>query len=200
MGTVARASRRCLVPFLVSLLLPIAAGCSGDESAAPTTQRAATTSPPTTSDATTSTTSAATTTTSVQQGPRTVDLRVVSGPGGVFAFLQVYIRGEGPFAFTVDTGASNSVIDFDVVRKLRLKTIGDPVTITGIACRGEAGRLRIAKWRADRIRLPSGEIQTIDMPEVGGGIEIDGLLGSDVLSSFGAITVDYETERLLLGV
>jgi hypothetical protein len=56
------------------------------------------------------------------------------------------------------------------------------------------------RWRAGAIGLPAAEIQTIDMPEPGGGIEIDGLLGSDILSSFGAITVDYETERLLLDV
>jgi hypothetical protein len=191
MRIVARASRRSVVPILVSLLLPIAAGCSGDEGAAPTTEPTATTP--------TETNSVSATTTVTEERLRSVDMRVVSGPGGVFAFLEVYIRGRGPFAFTVDTGASHSVIDFDVVRKLRLETIGDPVTITGIACRGEAGRLSMDKWRADRIRLPAGEIQTIDMPEVGGGIEIDGLLGSDVLSTFGAITVDYEGERLLLG-
>jgi hypothetical protein len=84
------------------------------------------------------------------------------------------------------------------VRKLRLKTIGDPVTVTGITCRGTAGRLRLSRWRAGTFALPAAEIQTIDMPEPGGGIEIDGLLGSDILSMFGSITVDYRSERLVL--
>jgi predicted aspartyl protease len=128
-----------------------------------------------------------------------VRLRVVSGPAGVFAFAKVFIRGRGPFAFTVDTGASHSVIDYDVVQKLHLETIGKPLTVTGITCRGQAGRLRMRKWRAGGVALPAGEIQTIDMPEPGGGIEIDGLLGSDVLSTFGVITVDYQGQRLLLG-
>jgi predicted aspartyl protease len=191
MSIVSRVARALFALTLFSLPLVVSAGCSGEESAAPTTQAAATTS--------SATSSAAATTTVAEERAHTVDLRVEAGPGGVFAFLQVYIRGKGPFAFTVDTGASHSVIDFDVVRKLRLKTIGDPVTITGISCRGTAGRLRVAQWRADTIRLPAKEIQTIDMPEVGGGIEIDGLLGSDVLSTFGAITVDYDSERLFLG-
>jgi hypothetical protein len=56
----------------------------------------------------------------------------------------------------------------------------------------------MAKWRAGAVALPAAEIQTIDMPEPGGGIEIDGLLGSDILSTFGAITVDYKSERLVL--
>jgi predicted aspartyl protease len=138
-------------------------------------------------------------TTTAAEPADVVRLRVVSGPGGVFAFAKVYIRGQGPFAFTVDTGASHSVVDYDVVRKLRLETIGEPVTVTGITCRGEAGRLRMTKWRAGRIALPAAEIQTIDMPEPGGGLEIDGLLGSDVLSTFGKITVDYDAQRLLVG-
>jgi hypothetical protein len=178
---------RYVVPVLCLLLAAAVAACSGDNE----TRRAAPTEPATTVEST-STTEAS------PRPPRGIRLRVVSGPGGVFAFLKVYIGGKGPFAFTVDTGASHSVVDYDVVRKLGLATIGRPVTVTGITCRGEAGRLRMAKWRAGGIRLPAAEIQTIDMPEPGGGIEIDGLLGSDVLSTFGAITVDYRKERLLL--
>jgi predicted aspartyl protease len=186
MTTALRAARRFCLPLLLIVLL-VSAGCSGSEATA--TRTLAT---PTATTTTTTPTGA--------EASRSIALRVVSGPGGVFAFVRIYIRGKGPFAFTVDTGASHSVIDDDVVRRLGLETIGDPVTVTGITCRGTAGRLRMAKWRAGGIRLPGAEIQTIDMPEPGGGIEIDGLLGSDILSTFGAITVDYESERLLFGV
>jgi predicted aspartyl protease len=185
MSVAPRAQLRCVVPVVFLLLAHTSAGCSGDKAdrnVAPTEPLTQTEPAPTTP----------------VEPSQAVKLRVVSGPGGVFAFLKVYIRGKGPFAFTVDTGASHSVVDYDVVRKLRLKTIGDPVTVTGITCRGTAGRLRMAKWRAGAVALPAAEIQTIDMPEPGGGIEIDGLLGSDILSTFGAITVDYKSERLVL--
>jgi predicted aspartyl protease len=191
MSVAARAELRRLVPVVFLLLALATAGCSGDK----TDRNVAPTEAVTQTEVGTQT--EPTPTTAVEPS-QTVKLRVVSGPGGVFAFLKVYIRGKGPFAFTVDTGASHSVVDYDVVRKLRLKTIGDPVTVTGITCRGTAGRLRLAKWRAGAVALPATEIQTIDMPEPGGGIEIDGLLGSDVLSTFGAITVDYRSERLVL--
>jgi predicted aspartyl protease len=177
------------VGWVAVTALALATGCTGNREATAThpveTAIATETSPESTTE----------------EKPRAsrVPLRVVSGPGGVFAFANVFIRGRGPYAFTVDTGASHSVIDYDVVQKLRLKTIGKPVTVTGITCRGQAGRLRMRKWRAGGVALPAGEIQTIDMPEPGGGIEIDGLLGSDVLSTFGAITVDYHGQRLLLG-
>jgi hypothetical protein len=190
MSVTARVELRCFVPVVFLLLALVGAGCSGDEADRTVAPEAVTQTDVVTQTEPTPTTAV--------EPSQAVKLRVVSGPGGVFAFLNVYIRGKGPFAFTVDTGASHSVVDYDVVRKLRLKTIGDPVTVTGIACRGRAGRLRLGKWRAGAVALPAAEIQTIDMPNPGGGIEIDGLLGSDVLSTFGVITVDYRSQRLVL--
>jgi predicted aspartyl protease len=127
---------------------------------------------------------------------REVDLRVDSGSWGVVAFADVFIDGQGPFTFSVDTGASNSVVDWDLVKKLRIKTIGKPLQVTGITCRGQAARIEMSDWRVGEVALPAGEIQAIDMPDAVGAVE--GLLGSDVLSTFGSITVDYEAERLLL--
>jgi predicted aspartyl protease len=152
-----------------------------------------------TTTVTTSTTEPLSTTTTAPEGdrPPTVSLRVVSGSFGVFAFARVFIDGKGPFRFTVDTGASHSVIDYDLVRRLDLRTVGEPLTVTGITCRGQAARLRMRSWRVGKVRLPAAEIQTIDMPDPGGGV--DGLLGSDILSTFGAISVDYGKQQLVLG-
>ena len=125
---------------------------------------------------------------------RQVDLRVDAGSWGVFASADVFINGKGPFTFMVDTGASSSVVDWDLVQKLRIKTIGKPLTVTGITCRGQAARIRMSEWQVGDVALPAQEIQTIDMPARG----VDGLLGSDVLSTFGSITVDYDRARLLL--
>jgi predicted aspartyl protease len=158
-----------------------------------------TTAVETTTTATASTTEPPSTTTSAPEPgrPPTVSLRVVSGSFGVFAFARVFIGGKGPFTFTVDTGASHSVVDYDLVRRLDLRTVGEPLTVTGITCRGQAARLRMRSWRIGHVRLPAAVIQTIDMPDPGGGV--DGLLGSDILSTFGTISVDYGKERLVLG-
>jgi predicted aspartyl protease len=176
---------------LVALLFTVLLAACSDERAAPvaTQTRAA--------ESTTTSEQVPTGSTTEDHAAPSVRLRIVSGSGGVFAFARVFIRGKGPFTFTVDTGASHSVVDYDLVRKLGLDTIGEPLTVTGITCRGQASRLRMGKWRVGPISLPAAEIQTIDMPDPGGGV--DGLLGSDVLSTFGAITVDYGSERLLLG-
>jgi predicted aspartyl protease len=180
-----------LRPRAALLALPLAlfvlAACDSGKEAAATT--------PTVTQAPTQ--PAPTTTAARPAGPPSIRLRVVSGSAGVWAFAKVFIGGKGPFTFTVDTGASHSVVDYDLVRRLHLRTIGEPLTVTGITCRGSAARLRMAKWRVGRVKLPAAEIQTIDMPDPGGGV--DGLLGSDILSTFGTISVDYRSERLLLG-
>jgi predicted aspartyl protease len=180
-------------PLLVLLLTLLLAACSDEQADSQATQTRVVESTTTAEEVPT----VSTTKEKEEEARPAVRLRIVSGPGGVFAFARVFIRGDGPFTFTVDTGASHSVVDYDLVRKLGLHTIGEPLTVTGITCRGQAGRLRMGKWRVGSVSLPAAEIQTIDMPDPGGGV--DGLLGSDVLSTFGAITVDYRDERLLLG-
>ena len=177
--------RAALLPLPLALFVLTA--CDAGKEAAETTPTVAPT-----------TTQPAPTTTAVRPAdPPSIRLRVVSGSAGVWAFAKVFIGGKGPFTFTVDTGASHSIVDYDLVRRLHLRTIGEPLTVTGITCRGSAARLRMGKWRVGRVQLPAAEIQTIDMPDPGGGV--DGLLGSDILSTFGAISVDYRNERLLLG-
>ena len=177
--------RAALLALPLALLLPTACDSRKEAAATTSTVPQAPTQP------------APTTTAAQPAGPPSIRLRVVSGSAGVWAFAKVFIGGKGPFTFTVDTGASHSVVDYDLVRRLHLRTVGEPLTVTGITCRGSAARLRMGKWRVGRVRLPAAEIQTIDMPDPGGGV--DGLLGSDILSRFGTISVDYGNERLLLG-
>jgi predicted aspartyl protease len=175
--------------LLLALAVVALIACDAQKATVETTQTAAT--------STATTEPAPTTTASQPAAPPGVHLRVVSGDYGVFAFARVFIGGKGPFTFTVDTGASHSVVDYDLVRRLHLRTIGAPLTVTGITCRGQAARLRMPRWRVGQVRLPAAEIQTIDMPDPGGGV--DGLLGSDILSRFGTISVDYKEELLVLG-
>ena len=182
-------SRSLVVALAVALALALAgAACSRSEAQPAEPEPAAVETRP---QATTVTVEV-----EAESDAREVAIRVASGSWGVFAFADVYIDGKGPFNFTVDTGASSSIIDWDLARKLGIKTIGPPLTVTGITCRGEASKIKVSDWRIGDVVLPAKRIQTIDMPDPGGGV--DGLLGSDVLSTFGAITVDYGGQRLLL--
>ena len=129
---------------------------------------------------------------------RTVKLQVVSHQGSVLALVPVYIQDQGPFAFALDTGASSSLVDQDLAKKLGLKTGGTVGNITGVTGATQATQVQIDQWRAGDVPLPSTSGVTVDLPDPNSGSGLQGLLGSDVLSEFGAITVDYENQVLIL--
>jgi hypothetical protein len=128
-----------------------------------------------------------------------VRLVVLQGPGGsTLALAPVFIDGRGPFAFALDTGASYSVIDQELADELNLPSAGPPVEVTGVAATAEAGQVRAGGWRVGVVPLPGDTMVTLDLSEPNRRLKLRGLLGSDVLSRFGAVTVDYAHQRLVL--
>ena len=66
--------------------------------------------------------------------------------------------------------------------------------------------MRVADWRAGDVTLPRGVVAAMDLQLTDSaaaqqflGRRIYGLLGSDVLSSFGVVTIDYDQQVLTLG-
>jgi len=126
-----------------------------------------------------------------------VDLLILQSPsGGTLAFLPVYINGAGPFAFALDTGASHSVIDAALARRLGLPIHGEKVQVSGIAARRDAQATELTDWRIGEVTLPANVAVTFDLPD--DEVNMQGLLGSDVLSQFGEVTIDYDHGRLYL--
>ncbi|MFE0677694.1 aspartyl protease family protein [Streptomyces sp. NPDC058867] len=121
-----------------------------------------------------------------------VPLRVVEQGGRTLAFVPVSIEGQGPFSFALDTGASTSVVDDDVADRVGLERTGERRPVSGVIGSGEVPVARVDRWEVGEIRLDPGEVTVIDLGTPGGGRGIQGLLGSDVLSDFGSITVDYD--------
>ncbi|KOV52045.1 hypothetical protein ADL00_38425 [Streptomyces sp. AS58] len=112
--------------------------------------------------------------------------------GRTLAFVPVIIEGRGPFWFALDTGASTSVVDEDVADRVGLERTGERRSVSGILGTGEVPVARVDRWEVGDIRLDPGEVTVIDLGPPRGGGGIQGLLGSDVLSAFGSITVDYD--------
>lgn len=134
-----------------------------------------------------------------QQREMVVRLQVVEGPGGsVLALVPVTVAGQGPFPFALDTGASQSVVDLDVKDRTNLPEVGRTREVTGILGTGEAIVVQVDDWQADDVTLPPVRAIALDLPKPAEGEGLAGLLGSDVLSTFGAITVDYERQVLIL--
>lgn len=127
-----------------------------------------------------------------------VPLRVfVADNGATIALVPITIQGEGPYFFGLDTGASQTVIDDDIVQELNIETRGSAGSVRGIAGLTEATLVSVREWSLQDIKIDESMAITFDLgyPESGG---FSGLLGSDVLSDFEAVTVDYEDAVLRL--
>jgi len=129
----------------------------------------------------------------------TVPVHVVQGrSGAVMALVPVYIDSQGPYLFALDTGASVTAIDSALVDQLKLPVVGRGAQITGVTGSETVRLVRLANWRAGDVPLPAITATDIPLPQQDVESGLVGLLGSDVLSQYGAITVDYERQVLIL--
>jgi predicted aspartyl protease len=134
----------------------------------------------------------------VPEGQRTVKLVVVTTPSHeTMALVPVRINGRGPYPFAVDTGASASLIDARLAQKLSLPDEGTTGLLSGVAGSAHGTKTRLSDWSIGRVRLPAVPIASLKLAGPDGKGPM-GLLGSDVLSRFGKVAVDYEHSRLIL--
>jgi predicted aspartyl protease len=126
-----------------------------------------------------------------------IPLEIIHGrDGSTAAIVRVVIHGR-PFPFLVDTGATKTLLDGALARTLHLRTIGKPTVVGGVGCNTSSRRVRLARWSAAGQTLPNITAVSTNIPFAGG--RAFGLLGSDVLSSFGSFTLDYAHAELILG-
>jgi hypothetical protein len=125
-------------------------------------------------------------------------LKVVKQGKQVLALVPVMIDGHGPYTFALDTGASRSLVDSQVAKELGVKQVGSAGKIGGVTGTKQALLVKIKAWRTGTIKLPRTTVVMSNLPfgNASGGIQ--GLLGSDVLSRFDVITIDYSREQLRL--
>jgi hypothetical protein len=132
-----------------------------------------------------------------QPGPASVvPIRVV-GQGAVIV-ANVCIGGEGPFPFLVDTGGSTTLVDASLVAGLHLALVDGPRTVTSFTCKRQISFAAVSRWSVgNTMLLPQtvlvGTVRSPVLPN------LDGVLGSDTLSSFGAVRIDYRQQVLTLG-
>ncbi|HLH27043.1 MAG TPA: retropepsin-like aspartic protease [Chloroflexota bacterium] len=138
--------------------------------------------------------------------PGTVPLHVARAGGSVIALVDVTVHGQGPYDFVVDTGASRSVVDQQLAQQLGLPQVAAAPQVTGVSGPAAATVVRISDWSAGDVSLPNGVVAAIDLQLSDSaaaqqliGRRLYGLIGSDVLSSFGVVTIDYNQQTLALG-
>ena len=105
----------------------------------------------------------------------------------------VYVNGQGPFAFVVDTGASRSAIAPRLVEALGLEA--EPGA--GMTLRGITGAEQVPAIRVDRLEFAHVTLTDQQLPVVRPGIfaNADGILGVDGLAD-SCVHADFRQQTI----
>lgn len=125
-------------------------------------------------------------------------IKVVHGQNGAtMVLLPVTINGKGPFTFALDTGASTSLIDRPLARQLNLPQNGAPQPIAGVSGKEQAVPVKVSAWRVGaKIQLPPSTVASANLFASQRSSGMQGLIGSDIWTQFGKITIDYSAQTL----
>ena len=131
-------------------------------------------------------------------GSLNVAIKVLKHGKQVIAVVPVTIDGKGPYTFALDTGASQSLVDSSVAKELDVKPTGDTHKVAGISSVTNVKSIKVKHWRVGKVQLPPTVIVEENLPfgNADGGVQ--GLLGSDMLSQFDVVTIDYDHSMLRL--
>jgi hypothetical protein len=127
-----------------------------------------------------------------------IGLHIVKHGKQVLALVPVTINGKGPFTFALDTGASQSLMDSAVAKRLQVQRKGSAGKIAGVNSVKKASLVKVKSWRVGQVQLPPTTLVSTNMPFGNAYVGIQGLLGSDMLSRFDVVTIDYGKQQLRL--
>ncbi len=127
-----------------------------------------------------------------------VPLTVSVVAGQVAESVDVCIGGQGPYPFVLDSGAGQSTIDAGLAHRLHLAAAGAATEFAGVGCTGTAQPVSVGTWSLSGVTLAPQQLTAATLPQMGGKDEPDGLLGSDVLSRFGGVRIDFDSGALVL--
>ncbi len=127
--------------------------------------------------------------------PSVVPIRVV---GRAAIDANVCIGGEGPFPFLVDTGGATTLVDSSLAARLHLALVDGPRAVSSFTCKRQISFAAVSRWSVGNMTLlpQTVEVGTVQSPVLP---NLDGVLGSDTLSSFGSVRIDYRQQTLTLG-
>jgi hypothetical protein len=132
-------------------------------------------------------------------GAERLPITVSTVAGQVAEVVNVCIEGQGPYAFFIDSGAGESIIDAHLAARLHLAHDGSATGFDGVGCQGRAQPVSLSSWSVDGVALATQSMIAATLPDFGTRGKPVGLLGSDVLSRFGAVRIDFRQQTLTLG-
>lgn len=128
---------------------------------------------------------------------QSTSVKILRGGGGTaMVLVPVTIDGHGPYDFALDTGAGITLIDTELADNLRLPVTGDSAQVSGVGGTQQVTPVHITTWNAGKISLPAADVGKTSLSSFKRESNVRGLLGSDILSRFGRITINYDTAQL----
>ncbi|HTX00485.1 MAG TPA: aspartyl protease family protein [Acidimicrobiales bacterium] len=121
--------------------------------------------------------------------------RVAAADGRAIFYAPVRV-GTGPArTFLVDTGAEITLVSPAVVSSSHLAGSGSHVRLLGIGCPVDLAEVESGPWAIGSARQPP---QLFGVLSNAASLGIDGDLGSDTFSRYGAVVIDYRSATLIL--
>jgi hypothetical protein len=126
-----------------------------------------------------------------------IPLDVTTSASGTSVQTPVTFGRSGPFPFDVATGAPTSAVAGLVATQLGLAKTGKSEPVNSFGCPRAATVVRSGPWAIGSVALPSRPITAAVAASAPSNSQ--GLLGSDALSAYGWVVLDYRTGSLFLG-
>jgi predicted aspartyl protease len=133
----------------------------------------------------------------VSGGATRVPVTVSTVGTQVAVLANMCIDGRGPFPFVIDTGATESQVATSLAARLHLPSAGPKEQFEGVGCTGTSEPRTVTSWSLAGLSLSGQVVSAASLPGMGGRGQPDGLLGSDVLSRFGAVRFDFTASTML---
>lgn len=117
----------------------------------------------------------------------------LAGPGGAALVVPVIINGRGPYPFVLDTGATVTCVDDGLASSLALPEVRGVIgTAAGVGGEGGLRLVSVDSLSMGGVRAHELEACVIDLEHLSGmGLELDGLIGLNVLMEF-RVTLDFQ--------
>jgi len=108
--------------------------------------------------------------------------------------------------FILDTGASNSCVDFEAIEHFNLKVRDSEIKAVGAGASdmltkiSSSNNLKIGKWKKDKVSLILFNLSHVNNGLINHNAQpVDGIIGADILRKGKAI-IDYQKKYLYLKV
>ncbi len=131
--------------------------------------------------------------------PPVLAVKVVRIDTGAAVLVNACIEGAGPFPFVIDSGSSFSVINKELSRRFHLHQVGATQRAAGIACSATVVPEQLGSWSVGRLALRPQVVFSASLPNLEPNQPLAGVIGSDVLSRFGSVRIDYQKRTVSLG-